>query len=102
MTIKELFHVIDTCGRLLNKAELNDDDERPSQLFCRYSKLHHVDDCCEDEYYYVESSDVPIIIFSLFKDQPDQKRIDIAEYLGHVDLKENKHMMEHIVDQIWQ
>ncbi len=31
--IQDYFHVIDICGKLLNKAEPSDDDDRPGQLF---------------------------------------------------------------------
>ena len=37
--IQDYFHVIDICGKLLNKAEPSDDDDRPGQLFNQFSKL---------------------------------------------------------------
>ena len=79
-----LFHVIDTCGVLLNKKEPDDDDETPSREFNRYAKVFNyewtdLDGKVQTETYnYVEAVDLPKILFAVFSKQPDEKRILVA------------------------
>ena len=103
--ISDFFHVIDHCGQLLNKQSPAKDDKEPCQLFKKYAQVHESKegDACGDigRYIYVEAEDIPNIIFLLFKDKPDQKRVDLAEILSKMDFSQNKSMIEHIVQQIW-
>lgn len=39
--INDLFHIIDLCGRFLNKAEPDDDDQQPAQLFFDHAQYNN-------------------------------------------------------------
>lgn len=91
------------CGKLLNKQPPEDDDHLPCYLFNKFSKKHvPEDEACiaagEGEYYYVDAKDVPLIIFSIFKDKPDKKRVNIAQIINKVNFTENKHLIEHVIE----
>jgi len=78
--LTDLFHIIDLCGKLLNKREPDEDDETPCEEFYKYARSHEeqgssLDSCTGD---YVLSEDVPKILLAVFAGQPDDKRIDAA------------------------
>lgn len=45
---------------------------------------------------------MPKIIWRIFKDKKDERRVQLGEILRNVDLNKNKFIIEHIIEQIWQ
>ena len=45
---------------------------------------------------------MPNIIWRIFKDKKDERRVQLGEILRNVDLNKNKSIVEHIIEQIWQ
>lgn len=70
--------MINLAGILMNKAEPDDDDETPFNEFEKYMKVEQIDG---QDAHYVDSSDVPKILFAIFVGQKDEKRVDAAELL---------------------
>jgi len=51
---------------------------------------------------YVSKEDVPKILLGVFVGQKDCKRIDPADLvLKYQDQSDKKHIVEHILDQVW-
>lgn len=108
--ISDLYHILDLAGKLLNKKDPDQDDVRPYEEFMRYAQVQAVADKETEEkhvFQYVDSVDVPKIILGVFVGQADEKRTEVTDALKkHYDDcdhgEQPKHVIEHIVDQVWE
>ena len=72
--IKDLFHILDLAGTLLNKAEPDDDDPTPFQEFNKHAKEDDGDGrehAKSKGVKYVEAHHLPHILLFTFIGQPD-------------------------------
>lgn len=104
--LSDLFHIIDLAGKMMNKKEPDEDDETPYDEYMKHAHTDIIQSGVEGEedleIEYVLAEDVPNILLAVFVGQPDEKRMEVSNLLNkYSDQKDNKFVIEHIIDQIW-
>lgn len=104
--LSDVFHIVDLAGKMMNKQEPHEDDETPYDEFMKHAHTDIIQSGIEGdedlEIQYVSAEDVPSMLLAIFIGQPDEKRMEVANLLSrYSDQKDNKFVIEHIIDQIW-
>ena len=96
--ITELFMIIELVGTLLNKAGPDESDTKPGEQWAKYVQVEHIEGNAQQ---FVHKDDMPSLLFNVFASQKDEMRMSLAQRILTYGDTDNKHIIDHVLDDIW-